>query len=165
MSTSRRRKKGLLTGALALLVAGGAGVGILAATGGAANAAIDGPNGGLVPLFINAGPISLPAQTSSIKVALPGAGEDCIAGPFNSAVNIDTGFQVNDDTQVEITAHNDGACKGTEVGNVAYRLTYDGPAPTSGALTQVLVHILNPHVSVCTDAGWSDGKPVTCRDA
>jgi hypothetical protein len=49
MSTSRRRKRGLLTGSPTLLIATGAGGGILAANGDSASAALSNPDGALIP--------------------------------------------------------------------------------------------------------------------
>lgn len=163
MSASRRRKKGLLAGSLTLLAAGGTAVAILATTGGAANASIVSTVGGPVPLFISPGPISLPTQTNSIKVKDIGISEDCLPGPFDSSVSIDTGFRVGQDDQVEITAYNDEACLGAKVGSVNYTLTYNGPEPTKG-LDQVLVRIRNPKVSFCAEEGWVDGNAGLCRD-
>jgi hypothetical protein len=162
----RRRKKGLPTGALGLLAAGGTAVGIFAATSGTANAALgSSPSGGPVPLFINDGPASIPDQTNSIGFrSITHNSVNCVEGPFDVSGSIDSGAKVTEGDQIELVAYSDGACEGVELKSVGYKITYDGPEARSGNFTKVLVRILHPALFVCTDDGWADNRATLCRD-
>ncbi|WP_030947171.1 hypothetical protein [Streptomyces sp. NRRL S-646] len=154
--------KRFLEKSLALLIAGGAGLGMFAVSGGSAYAALSNSDGSLIPVFVQGGPVSLPGQTNSIKITVPGTGSFCkVVTDRNN--NIDTGVQLSEGNQFELDAYNDRACQGTKVGGVGYTASYNGPAPSGGTFSRILVRIDNPRLSVCSDNGWTDGNPSACR--
>ncbi|MET8981742.1 hypothetical protein ABZX85_39730 [Streptomyces sp. NPDC004539] len=146
-----------------MLLALGAGLGMFAVSAGSADAALQQPDGGLVPLTVQGGPASLPSGTNSVKVTLTGAGSICTA--VNGTNNINSGFQVREGNQITIDTYTDRACQGTQTGpGIAYRLSYNGPNPSS-SFSQVLVRGQNAAVFVCSNSGWTDGNVATCRAA
>ncbi|MFF7164460.1 hypothetical protein ACFZBP_24405 [Streptomyces sp. NPDC008086] len=146
-----------------MLLAAGAGLGMFAVSGGTAYAALQQPGGGLVPLWVQGGPVSLPSGTNSVKVTLVGTSSSCMA--VNSTNNLNSGFLVSEGDQITIDEYTDKACQGTQIGaGIAYTLTYDGPSPRD-SFSQVLVRGQNASVSVCSNSGWTDGNPSTCRPA
>ena len=138
---------------------------VVAMTGGVANAALGTtPNGTPVPLTIQAGSNSLPSGTQSLRVSFPDDRyQHCIAGPFSSSTNIATGDRTFEGQPVEVRAYRTAACGGANVASSSYRVTYTGPAPKSGFFTEVRIRVINPLMVVCTDRGWSDNNPGTCR--
>ncbi|MET9830622.1 hypothetical protein ABZ078_15190 [Streptomyces sp. NPDC006385] len=153
-----------MTRSLALALAGAAGLGAFAATSGTAFADLRNRDGSVIPIHVQGGSLSLPAQTNSIRVTVPGVGSDCKVVTDRNR-ETDTGFRLSEGRQFELAAYNDRACQGTRVGGVGYTASYSGPDPRNGMFTRVLVRIQNPALFACTSGGWTDGRAVACRQS
>lgn len=146
-----------------MLLAAGAGLGMFAVSSVSAYAALQQPDGGLVPLHVQGGPLSLPSGTNSVKVTLVGVGSTCTA--VNGTNNLDSGLQVSEGDQITVDPYTDRACQGTQSGpGDGYTLSYDGPNPTD-SFSHVLVRAQNAAVFVCSNSGWTDGNVSVCRSA
>ncbi|WP_217214829.1 hypothetical protein [Streptomyces sp. AC550_RSS872] len=161
-STSPKGRR-LRNRSLGVLLAGGAGLGLVATTGVPAYASLNNSDGSLTPVFVQGGSVSIPDQANSIKITVPGTGSFCTARPSDRSANISTGTQLSEGNQFTIDAYSDSACQGTSVGGIGYTATYNGPDPRSGKFTRVQVRVRNAAMFVCTDGGWTDGNPAGCR--
>lgn len=107
------------------------------------------------------GGVGLPQGTNSVAVTLQGTGRSCYT--VSGTANIRTRLVVREQDVISVDPYTDRSCQGARIGaGVAYRLTYSGPDPVNG-FAGVLVSVRVPRALVCSNGGWADGNPATCR--